>query len=96
MEKLVGFDALGEGRLNYPHTSVSEPRISDYLGTLALNMRVTAESIEQLRESIVNTYYAGLSRDMLPSEIVRLESDVVAMRNRVEGYLKSVEIDLNY
>jgi len=76
--------------------NISEPRISDYLGTLALNMRVTAESIEQLRESIANTYYAGLSRDLLPSEIVRLESDVVAMRNRVEGYLKSVEIDLNY
>ena len=76
--------------------NISEPRKSDYLGTLAVNMRVTAESIEQLRESIVNTYYAGLSRDMLPSEIVRLESDVVAMRNRVEGYLKSVEIDLNY
>ena len=76
--------------------NISEPRISDYLGTLAVNMRVTAESIEQLRESIANTYYAGLSRDLLPSEIVRLESDVVAMRNRVEGYLKSVEIDLNY
>ena len=76
--------------------NISEPRISDYLGTLAVNMQSTAESIEQLRESIANTYYAGLSRDMLPSEIVRLESDVVAMRNRVEGYLKSVEIDLNY
>ena len=78
------------------HYHESEPRISDYLGTLAVNMRLAAESIEQLRESIVSTYYAGLSRDMLPSEIVRLESDVVAMRNRVEGYLKSVEIDLNY
>ena len=76
--------------------NISEPRISDYLGTLAVNMRLAAESIEQLRESIANTYYAGLSRDLLPSEIVRLESDVVAMRNRVEGYLKSVEIDLNY
>jgi len=76
--------------------NISEPRISDYLGTLAVNMQSTAESIEQLRESIANTYYAGLSRDLLPSEIVRLESDVVAMRNRVEGYLKSVEIDLNY
>ncbi len=76
--------------------NISEPRISDYLGTLAVNMRLAAESIEQLRESIANTYYAGLSRDVLPSEIVRLESDVVAMRNRVEGYLKSVEIDLNY
>ena len=69
--------------------NISEPRISDYLGTLAVNMRLAAESIEQLRESIVSTYYAGLSRDMLPSEIVRLESDVVAMRNRVEGYLKA-------
>ena len=76
--------------------NISEPRISDYLGTLAVNMRLAAESIEQLRESIANTYYAGLSRDVLPSDIVRLESDVVAMRNRVEGYLKSVEIDLNY
>ena len=76
--------------------TISDPRISDYLGTLAVNMRLAAESIEQLRESIANTYYAGLSRDLLPSEIVRLESDVVAMRNRVEGYLKSVEIDLNY
>jgi len=76
--------------------NISEPRISDYLGTLAVNMQSTAESIEQLRESIANTYYAGLSRDLLPSEIVRLESDVVAMRNRVEGYLKAVEIDLNY
>ena len=76
--------------------NISEPRISDYLGTLAVNMQSTAESIEQLRESIANTYYAGLSRDLLPSDIVRLESDVVAMRNRVEGYLKSVEIDLNY
>jgi len=76
--------------------NISEPRISDYLGTLAVNMRLAAESIEQLSESIANTYYAGLSRDLLPSESVRLESDVVAMRNRVEGYLKSVEIDLNY
>ncbi len=76
--------------------NISEPRISDYLGTLAVNMRLAAESIEQLRESIANNYSAGLSRYLLPSEIVRLESDVVAMRNRVEGYLKSVEIDLNY
>ena len=77
--------------------NISEPRISDYLGTLAVNMQSTAESIEQLRESIANTYYAGLlGLPTLSNEIVRLESDVVAMRNRVEGYLKSVEIDLNY
>ena len=54
--------------------------VANYLGTLALNLRLTAEAAERLRKSPAR-------HDLSPGGIVRLESDVVAIRTRIDGLL---------
>jgi len=78
------YASAGRVRATWPYYNGSESMTStrDYLGTLAVNLRVTAENVEELRRD--GDLIHAMGGDLMRDDILKLERAAIAFRAKFD------------